>query len=960
MFLASSTRSNGYPSFPYKPLVMKNLAILVLLVMASCKTPSMLVSIEQQKGDGFSNQYHHEQAVIHYKNALDASLQLGVYRNSDTEAALCRKLSYSWSVQGKYDEALTYAYMALATDSLSGNKLGVITDYRLLGKTCFYKGDYNRGIAMLEKALSLNSGMEESIKGLNQQSIADTYLSLAEANGVFGRFGLTETFAANAYRIYKSLNDPKGLMESWLVLGNANLAKGELNTALTRISLSKQIAEENQFSTSRHHQSLGEVYSALGEYEKALQAKLIALEKARETKIVGGIIWSTISAGDAYDAIGDHEKARTYYLEAMNLQSASGDGSQSLKASAGLRLGEIAGAREYFSTMKAGVSSGIAWLKMAEMEFITGNPDSAFNYFEESMRYFRETNVNEGMAKALTGKSRVLSQKMQYNEAISLLKESLGMAGQDETKWQIWYQLGLNYNLAGLPSEAEDSYRKAIDIIENIRGNFTIEEFKSKYIENKVKVYDEIIKLLIGQGKHEEAFDFSERARARAFLDMIGNKKISLKAGSDSTYLAKEQELRMQIQSITQNLQQYDLMESRGITEDQLQKELRSAREEYADLLQRLKLDNREYASMMVIQPESFRNIQQKMDAETAIVSYWVGKENMVVWLISKNQMRFFQVKKSSGEILDLVKYCRQIINRTTDLNIKPSDLAELDREVDPRFTMAVNQFRTAWDILLSQAAEFLHPYRNVCIIPHGPLHLLPFQACISPAGNYFVEDHTIFYAPSVSVYGKSLDERSYSAKDFMAVALGDLSLGDFSGLPGTTREVEEISRLFKDPMVRYEKQSTETFVVENAADYRILHFSTHGMMNSAQPLFSFVLLSPTETEDGFLTVSEVFGLDLSARLVTLSACETGLASISAGDDLVGMSRAFLYAGASSVVVSLWSVADQPTAYLMTRFYEYQKDHSLSEALTMAQREVMKKYHAPYYWAPFQLIGKGN
>jgi CHAT domain-containing protein len=131
-------------------------------------------------------------------------------------------------------------------------------------------------------------------------------------------------------------------------------------------------------------------------------------------------------------------------------------------------------------------------------------------------------------------------------------------------------------------------------------------------------------------------------------------------------------------------------------------------------------------------------------------------------------------------------------------------------------------------------------------------------------------------------------------------------------------------------------------------------------MMNPDMPLFSFVLFSPTENEDGLLTVAEVFGLNLNARLVTLSACETGVGTISKGDELVGLSRAFIYAGSSSVVVSLWSVADQPTALLMTKFYLYQKDHNLPEALSMAQRDVMKEYFAPFYWAPFQLIGKGN
>lgn len=126
------------------------------------------------------------------------------------------------------------------------------------------------------------------------------------------------------------------------------------------------------------------------------------------------------------------------------------------------------------------------------------------------------------------------------------------------------------------------------------------------------------------------------------------------------------------------------------------------------------------------------------------------------------------------------------------------------------------------------------------------------------------------------------------------------------------------------------------------------------------QPLYSYLLFAPSENDDGLLTVNEVFGLDLKASLVTLSACQTGLGNLSLGDDIVGLSRAFLFAGTPAVIVSLWSVADQPTAVLMTKFYQNLENFSPQEALSRAQREVMKQYPDPYYWAPFQLIKRGN
>ncbi|HRT88963.1 MAG TPA: CHAT domain-containing protein, partial [Bacteroidales bacterium] len=152
----------------------------------------------------------------------------------------------------------------------------------------------------------------------------------------------------------------------------------------------------------------------------------------------------------------------------------------------------------------------------------------------------------------------------------------------------------------------------------------------------------------------------------------------------------------------------------------------------------------------------------------------------------------------------------------------------------------------------------------------------------------------------------------------------------------------------------------TETFVKKNAGSSNIIHFATHGTYNYRQPLYSCLLFPPGDEDDGRLNVWEVLEMKLNARLVTLSACETGLGNLTGGDEITGLSRAFLFAGSSAVVVSLWSVADYQTSMLMSDFYRNLKSMPACEALTLAQRETMKAYPQPLYWAPFVLIGNGN
>jgi CHAT domain-containing protein len=203
-------------------------------------------------------------------------------------------------------------------------------------------------------------------------------------------------------------------------------------------------------------------------------------------------------------------------------------------------------------------------------------------------------------------------------------------------------------------------------------------------------------------------------------------------------------------------------------------------------------------------------------------------------------------------------------------------------------------------------------------------------------------------------------DRQQKPGSRFMGMALSDVVVDGKNGLPGTEDELREILPLFSQSISAFGNKSTEKFVKENACDYDFIHFATHGTYNYEQPLYSHLVFLPEEEEDGKLNVFEVFELKLNASLVTLSACETGLGNINEGDEMIGLSRAFLFAGSSAVIVSLWAVADHPTSLLMTNFYSYLKDHSIKEALTMAQRDVIRIYPQPLYWSPFVLIGNGD
>ena len=247
--------------------------------------------------------------------------------------------------------------------------------------------------------------------------------------------------------------------------------------------------------------------------------------------------------------------------------------------------------------------------------------------------------------------------------------------------------------------------------------------------------------------------------------------------------------------------------------------------------------------------------------------------------------------------------------------------------------------------------------YKNISIVPHGVLHFIPFQALVLTTGEFLGQKLVLNNLPSASIYMTLKNKNKINKKNFLGMAIGNMYLGNFMGLPGTIEEVKTISAEYTESNTLMEYESTETNFKINAPSFSRIHLATHGFFNEENPLYSFMLFNQTEEDDGLLEVHEIFGLDLRAEMIVLSACQTGLGKISRGDDIIGLSRAFLFAGTPRVVVSLWNVADESTAYLMIRFNKYLKTHSAANALHLAQHDAMHKYPDPFYWAPFILIG---
>jgi CHAT domain-containing protein len=241
--------------------------------------------------------------------------------------------------------------------------------------------------------------------------------------------------------------------------------------------------------------------------------------------------------------------------------------------------------------------------------------------------------------------------------------------------------------------------------------------------------------------------------------------------------------------------------------------------------------------------------------------------------------------------------------------------------------------------------------------VPHGALHYLPFSALTANNGKYALDEYQMRILPSASVM-RFLNTRSKNKRYMLALGNPDLNQSEMD-LPGAQTEVETIKGTQPDIDAFYRKGASETLIKQSSSQYQRLHIASHGVFYADRPMQSSLLLAKDDSNDGHLTVSEIYDLDLNADLVTLSACETGLGKINNGDDVIGLNRGFLYAGANTIISSLWQVSDAATADLMQRFYQ-NNGKDKRAALHSAQLSVKKNYPHPYYWAAFQMTGSVN
>jgi CHAT domain-containing protein len=481
--------------------------------------------------------------------------------------------------------------------------------------------------------------------------------------------------------------------------------------------------------------------------------------------------------------------------------------------------------------------------------------------------------------------------------------------------WLILHDMGSLARKHGRLSEAVDDYAKAIDVIERYRSSINSEASKIGFIGDKSALYGDIVETLLQAGRPEEAYAYVERAKSRALVDLLAGQH-------DFATSSRTADL----------LKAYGDAEAKAHTQFLGDSEPAGERtaSPLADSVARLREAEPELASLVSVSTASLQDIASRLAADEALVEYYYDSSALTAYVVHDGRVRAYPLMRPGLE----------------------ADVQSLRSAIQERNRPAADPAAKLYARLVQPFAGDLTGVRRLTIVPHGVLHYLPF-ATLADHQVTLIDRFSLRMLPSASVirYLKQGNDKNPAM-----LVVGNPST-DEAPLPFAEKEAESVAAGHPGATLWLGRAATETAFKDQAKRFGYLHLATHGVFDATAPLSSAMLLAHDGANDGRLTLSEIYDLRLSSDLVVLSACDTGLGVIAGGDDLIGLTRGFLYAGAHSIVASLWPVDDQATAELMTAFYAGLARMPKGEALRQAQMLVRQKYPAPYYWAGFFLTG---
>ncbi|MGI9233296.1 MAG: CHAT domain-containing protein [Woeseiaceae bacterium] len=872
--------------------------------------------------------------------------------------------STSTEARNYFDHALRLFDSTLQIFLDIGDEYGEARTLNNIGLTYYYMDDWPEATKYFKKAAALFRSQKEWSDELNPLA------NLAVIDFELGRFVRAVESLTRLLELIPEDKEPAWRADTLDNLGACLLVLGQVDGALRNFFAALELHEQTESNKGqgRSLTGIGSTYYSIGEMELAQEFFERALPIREQANDGRGQVAVLHFLGDIHRNLGHHKRALDYHDRALNL---------AVTPMAKAKI-EILRARDQIDAGKYEQAAGI----------LQRVNDAA--QLAKASAVVADSSYELGRTLARRGSTALAQSKLE--EAQDAYEEIGSQDGQARSL----LELGRIRKTLDIDAAIENA-NQAIAHIEQLRSRVASPELRAVYLGTRRHYYEFLIDTLMQshdsagmavepQSYLLQALSISERARARATVDLMNEAAVDLRRGVDSALQDRQYELYGEL---AQKQFVRDQLLDQGADQNKVDEAVSELQDIHA-ALDVLEIELRESNPRLSIlsHPEvlTTEQIQEQLDEDSVVLQYWLGDSASYLWIVSRSEVRSARI--ADRKTID--KLARQVHDSLSSA----------------RFDSASARARQAAlaslsELVLGPAAKAISGKSRIIVAADGSLQYVPFSLLSANGQTTLINSYDVVVVPSITALAaqrKAFANRTPASKTLVAIgdpvfessdsrlsmsgaavpsvggALPTNFLGlsdehaDLSRLPFSAMEIEQIATLVSDAdrLVATGFDATRHSIIGGAAsDYRFVHFGTHGLINDRHPALStlvFSLLDESgQPRNGFLRLHDVYNMELAADLVVLSACETGLGREIRGEGLVGLTQGFMYAGARSVIASLWRVSDRATAELMTQFYKYllEDGHPPASALRRAQLDMAgeRRWRDPYFWSGFVLHG---
>lgn len=813
---------------------------------------------------------------------------------------------------GRYEEAAECGKNALKVFEKFGDELAAGKIEKNLGNIVARRGDERQAekyyLSARKRFIKLGDKAELA---MSDNSLANTY---AELNN----FQKAEKFYALALENAREAKMLVTEAEIEASIGNLALFRGKFSHALRYLEMSRQKYEELAMphQTAIAELEIADIYLELNLSKEAFDIYEKVADELGALKLQGEEARARANFGRAADRLRERETAR-----------------KELKKSARLYLAE-----------KNKIGAAAVKISEANLELAAKNFEKALDLIEEAENLLENSeNVRHKLA-ADWLKGETLRNLEKYEPAEKLLEETFAAATKQENPNLAQASLNSLGKLALQTKDArkaEKHFKKAVELIETLRSPLAAEEVRMAFLADKLAPFENLAKIYLAENKLKDAFLMIEKARARVLAETLGGDFNTFDdAKAPAKLVRKLEALREELNWFYSRLNRADESETAN-----LQQEAQKREKLIADVMRQIESTKTDKTKTQTSaggakNGANFKALQNLLGAEKALVEFVKFGDDVSAFVITGKKIHFFGDLAKESEIISLLEGLQFQFGA---LRYGAKNLGKFIGELKNR---ADSYLQKLYQKLL-EPLEAVIEKRDLIVAPVGAVYYVPIHT-LHDGESYVIESREVVYTPSATVWRVLSEKPLKIAENALLLGFAD------ERIPLVNEEIKALRKIFKKAKSFTGEDATFSAYTRNAPEFDILHFACHGQFRAENPLFSSLHLA-----DGFVTVRDICAQKLNAELVTLSACETGLNKICAGDEILGLARGFLSAGVGSIVLSLWTVNDAAATELMIDFYKnLQRGASISASLRLSQNNFIRRGAHPYFWSPFALIGR--